>query len=475
MSVQEASSATPIAVSLAGFIAGLRYDSIPSGMIASAKRLVLDQLACELIGSTLPWVEPARGLVAVYRGAAGESTVVNHGDRVPAAEAAFLNATFGQACEMDDSAAGSSGHMGTGTVPVALAMGERSGADGRGFLTSMIAGYEVMYRLMRAVTPYAETRGFHSQSIAGPFAAAAVAGKMMDFDVERMTHALAIAGSHAGGTTEYDQSGGEVKRIHAGLGARGGVHAALLADFGLTGPATIVEGRRGFCNVFTDRGDPSRVTEGLGDTFHLDQASFKLFPTVGALHTTIVAVNRLVAEHDIAPEDVVSVRVGLSQHALLHGTAIRQPRDVVGAQFSLGFSVALALTRRGHDLALYTDRALWSDAAIAALMDRVEAYRHPSATEKTGRFSAVAITLADGRTVETEERYIKGSPLNPATPAELDAKVRRLCGAVLPPERVEALVRAVDSLETMKNVAELTALLVREPAAAKRSRGLRAS
>ena len=27
-----------------------------------------------------------------------------------------------------------------------------------------------------------------------------------------MTHALAIAGSHASGTMEYDQSGGEVKR-----------------------------------------------------------------------------------------------------------------------------------------------------------------------------------------------------------------------------------------------------------------------
>lgn len=465
MSVEGASSATPIAVSLAGFAADLRFETIPSDMIASAKRLVLDQLACELIGSTLPWVEPARRLAAVYRGAAGESTVVNHGERMPAPEAAFLNATFGQACEMDDSATGSSGHMGTATVPVALAIGERDGLDGRSFLTGMIAGYEVMYRLMRAVTPHAETRGFHSQSISGPFAAAVVAGKMMGFDADRMAHAIAIAGSHAGGSTEYDQSGGEVKRIHAGIAARGGVHAALLADFGLTGPATIVEGRRGFCNVFTDRSDPSSITEGLGEVLHLDKVSFKLFPTVGALHTTIVAVNRLVAEHDIAAEDVVRVRVGLSQHALLHGTAIRQPRDVVSAQFSMGYSIALALTRRGHDLALYMDRGLWSDPAIVALMERVEAYRHPAATEKMGRFAAVAITLVDGRTLETEEPYIKGSPLNPATPAELDAKVRRLAGAALPPERVDALVRAVDNLETMKTMAELTALLVSDPAA----------
>jgi hypothetical protein len=121
------------------------------------------------------------------------------------------------------------------------------------------------------------------------------------------------------------------------------------------------------------------------------------------------------------------------------------------------------------------DRALWSGPAIAALMDRVEAYRHPSATEKMGRFAAVAITLADGRTVETEEPYVNGSPLNPATPAELDAKVRRLAGAVLPPEPVDALVRAIDNLETMRTVAELIALLVRDPVAAKGNRRARAS
>jgi 2-methylcitrate dehydratase PrpD len=461
MPVAQASSTAPIAVQLARFVADLGFDDVPPSMIESAKRLILDQFACELIGSTLPWVEPARRLVGLYRSAAGESTVINSGERMLAAEAAFLNATFGQACEMDDYAAGSSGHMGTATIPVALAIGERNGVDGRAFLTGMIAGFEVMYRLMRAVTPHAETRGFHSQTIAGPFAAAAVAGKIMQLDVDRLVDALAIAGSHAGGTTEYDQSGGAVKRIHAGIAARGGVHAALLAEFGLSGPPTIIEGRRGFCNVFTDRGNPSAITQGLGEVLHLDKISFKLFPTVGALHTTIVAVNRLVSVHDIAPGDVVSVRVGLSKHAFLHGTAIRQPKDVVGAQYSLGFSVALALTRRGHDFALYTDRKLWNHPAILALIERVEAYQHPKADETMGRFSAVAITLRDGRVLETEEPHIKGSPMNPATPAELDEKLRRLASTVLQPDGVEALVRAVDGLPRIKNVRELAALLVR--------------
>lgn len=448
------------AAQLARYVARLRYEDLPADVIASAKTLVLDQLACELIGSTLPWVRPALDLVDISRGAREESTVVNHGGRFPAAEAAFVNATFGQACEMDDFAAGSSGHIGTATVPVALAAGERERASGRQFLVAMIAGYEVMYRLMQAVSPHAEIRGFHSQSIAGPFAAAAVAGKLSGLDAERMAHALAIAGSHSSGSTEYDQSGGEVKRIHAGLGARGGVHATLLAGFGLTGPSTIIEGKRGFLRIFSDKADPSRVTEGLGETFAIRNASYKMFPTVGALHTTIVAVGKLVAEHGLVPRDIGRVRVGLSEQAYHHAAGIARPRDVIGAQFSLAYSVALAIAGRGHDLQNYMDPALWEDAELLSLMDRVEAYAHPVASGELRRYAAVELVLKDGRRLEAVEEYMRGSPKNPASQADLDAKVRRLAGTVLPPDRVQTLVEMVGRLETVGAVNDLAALLV---------------
>ena len=68
-----------------------------------------------------------------------------------------------------------------------------------------------------------------------------------------MTHALAIAGSHAGGTMEYDQSGGEVKRLHNGMACCGGLRSALLAQIGLTGPPTIFEGERGILKVHVRR------------------------------------------------------------------------------------------------------------------------------------------------------------------------------------------------------------------------------
>ena len=196
-----------IAETLAKYVVGLKYEDLPKQAIESAKALIVDQLACQLIGSTLPWVEPALKLVQMTEGVKPESTVINYGSRFLVADVAFVNATFGQACELDDSAAGSAGHLGVATIPVALAMGERDHIDGHQFLLAIIAGHEVMYRMLKAVTPHNIARGFHSQSIAGPFAGAVTAGKILGIDEAQMVHAFGIAGSHACGPTEYDQSG----------------------------------------------------------------------------------------------------------------------------------------------------------------------------------------------------------------------------------------------------------------------------
>lgn len=454
----------PIAAQLACFVSGLRYEDLPPHTIDGAKRLVLDQLACELAGSTMPWMRPALELVRLSAGARAESVVVNSDLKCLAADAAFINASYGQACELDDATYGSAGHIGTAAVPPALAVAQREGTNGRQLLLAIIAGYEVMYRLMAGVRPYHRTRGFHSQSIGGPFAAAAAAGKILGLDAEQLTHALAIAGSHACGPLEFDQSGGEVKRIHAGIAARGGVQSALLAGLGLTGPATIIEGKRGFCQVFADKSDTSRITAGLGKVLNITNAWFKIYPVVGGIQTSIAAMSRLVAEHDIKARDVKAVRIGLTESALLHCAAITRPSDVIGAQFSLAFSVALAIVRRSNELGCYTDAANWVDPEINALMQRVEAHADVAAVGERDFMASVAIELTDGRTLETVEVYPLGSPRKPASSEQLDAKARSLAGTVLGPERTERLIETVRHLEEVADVSAIGTLLAADEA-----------
>src|SRR3954470_18498271 len=202
----------------------LSYEDLPHEAIEKAKDCILDQLGVELIGSTLDWNKIAYRYVLEMAGRA-ESTIVNYGTKAPALDAVFVNATFGQGCELDDLGFAAGGHLSAATVPVGLALSEKDHVTGRELLSAIVIGCDVMYRLLLSVRPSSGKRGFHSHGIGGPFGAMAVAGRLMRLSDGQMLHAFGIAGSHSAGTMEYDQTGGEVKRVHAGIAARGGLQA----------------------------------------------------------------------------------------------------------------------------------------------------------------------------------------------------------------------------------------------------------
>jgi 2-methylcitrate dehydratase PrpD len=445
---------------LAHFAAGLKYDDTPREVIEKAKDLILDQLGVELIGSTLEWNKIAYRYVLEMGGRA-ESTIVNYGTKALALDAAFVNATFGQGCELDDVGFAAGGHLGAATVPVAFALCERKPISGRELLTAVVAGCDVMYRILLSVRPSAGKRGFHSHGIGGPFGAAVTASRLLQLSEEETVNAFGIAGSHSGGSTEYDQTGGEVKRVHAGLAARAGIQSAMLAKLGLTAPPTIIEGKRGFCRVFADHYDMDVITKSLGTDFKIMRVWFKVYPCVATVQGVIDALASLIEKHRIRPEQVEEIRVGIAETSLAHGGAIYEPHDVASAQFSLPFSMAVRLLKNGNDLSLYMDRNLWRDPKVLAVARKVKSYAVPEARGDKNYSTRMAIKLIDGRTVQTYQEYPRGCPLNPVTGDELRQKFKKLAGAVLTNDRVEEIIEKVDRLEKLKDASELIPLLVR--------------
>ena len=47
-----------VAQTLASFVCELDYDDLPLEVVQRGKALLLDQLGCELLGSTLEWNQP---------------------------------------------------------------------------------------------------------------------------------------------------------------------------------------------------------------------------------------------------------------------------------------------------------------------------------------------------------------------------------------------------------------------------------
>jgi len=170
--------ATGITEKLAAHTAKVRFEDIPPEAIEKAKDCILDQVGVELIGSTLEWNKIAYRYVADMGGRA-ESTIVNYGTKAPALDAAFVNATFGQGCELDDVGFAAGGHLGAATVPVALALCEKQRSTGKDFLAGVVVGCDVMYRLLAAVRPSSGKRGFHSHGIGAPCGAMTTAARLL--------------------------------------------------------------------------------------------------------------------------------------------------------------------------------------------------------------------------------------------------------------------------------------------------------
>jgi 2-methylcitrate dehydratase PrpD len=194
---------------MAARILSVDYSTLDRETIEYAKLLLLDQLGCQLIGSTLPWMTSIFRYMTSFGGNA-EARVVNHGNKLATHDAAFLNAVFGQGHEWDDfSTRGmGAGHAGAGTWPAALAMGERLRASGRNILVAGIAGCECMSRLGKTVRPSSDRRGHHEHGILSPLGAAAVSGRLLHLSEHQMVMALSVAASHSAGLNEFGKTGG---------------------------------------------------------------------------------------------------------------------------------------------------------------------------------------------------------------------------------------------------------------------------
>jgi 2-methylcitrate dehydratase PrpD len=449
---------------LAEHIVALEYDTLPPAVVAMAKLSVLDQLGCELIASTMHWNDAIYQVVKAS-GGRPEATVVNHGTKLPAHEAAFVNATFGQGCELDDGLrdpnGNTGGHPGAMTVPVALALGEGLRSGGRAAIAAIVAGYETAYRIGQGMQG-SHLRGFHNQSVIGPFAATAVASRMLSLDSATAAHALAIAASQLSGMQEFDRGGGEAKRMHAGLATRAGIQSVRFAQAGLTGAMTVFEGKRGALHLYADQDDAAPLDAAIdrfGTDYGIMRAGHKLFPVVSNLQSPIALLVAIIREHHITADDVERIDVGLATHSVEHGASIAAPRDAMGAQVSLAFSLAIRLLKGSNDLSLYADPAMWSDPDVLRVLSRVHAHRDDHFAGGNDRGCSMTVKLRDGRTIERTEEFAKGQPENPLTRDELVEKFGRLAGAVIPKSAVGELVRMIDGLEDLSDVGALTPLL----------------
>jgi 2-methylcitrate dehydratase PrpD len=436
---------------LADYAASCRYEHIPPDVVDRAKQCVTDTIATAIFGSSLPWSRTVTKF-AEKNGAGGSSRILGPGGvRVHAPAAALANGALAHAFEMDNLTWPSTGvHPGATLLPAALAVAQERGQGGTELIAAIVAGAEVMIRIGRATQHSNESRGFHAPGTTGPFGAAVACGKLMGFDAKRMQNALGIAGSLACGLLEFARAGNGamVKRLHLGRAAESGVLAASLAADGFTGPGSVLEGEFGFLRVFCgDNFDPHELTRGLSESYATRSIMLKRFPCHITAHTSVQAILDLRAEHGYAPADVASIRIGGSEK-MAKVNNIPSPADIMMAQYSVPFCVALAHVRDPRDPRSFDESAL-REAQIRSLAERVSVT--VAENRPTPLAAHVTVTLKDGRVLARSVAAFKGTPEQPLDRGELREKflmATRQCRAT----EMEKMFDRLQNLEHESNL-----------------------
>lgn len=365
-------------------------------------------------------------------------------------------------------------HPGASVLPAALAAGQGRGVDGATLLAAIIAGYEVQCRLAREIVPAVQNHGFRASALLSIVGAAVAAGRVRGLSPDQLANAIALAVAAAGGPLETSRVGSREMTFQEPMFCVSGLLAARLAHLGVTGAPTCLEGPAGFFAVFTGsaegelsgsfdgatRWHPASVVADLGRRWEILDVTMKIYSAAGFNQPVIEAVGALAREHDLTPEAVETITIEMNPWETVYPSP-RFPRLPPGtADFgSTAYFAAAALAAKGYPptgrrLAYGgAEPAAHEPPAVTALARRVRVV----AGDRPQYAPRITITTRDDRIFVRE---MSGSEFKWDFATERE-RLRAFRDALpLPDRQLNALVAAVESIETLPRVDDLVDLTI---------------
>lgn len=458
----------PVAHQLGEIGYQITRDGLSAELRREASRRVLDVIGNSLAAINEPATLAVQKVVSTWAGPA-EALGIGVG-MMPAASAALLNGTLAHAMDFDDTHLPSVLHPSASVIPAALAVGTKINAPATTVLDAITFGIEVTCRLGMAGYDHALgnsvffERGLHATSICGTLGAAAASAMILGQDAEGISSAIGIAASMGAGLLEANRTGGTVKRMHCGWAAHSGVTAAELANAGLTGPPTVIEGRFGFMQAYCgEQVNLREITHQLGESWVLPGLFFKPYPCNHFTHAGIDAARRMKSK-GISPADIVELELAVATPVM---RTIAEPRDAkikpesgYHAAFSGPFTVAAAFYRE-HGLGLFHEDFDDEVAFNSEILDLAAKVSVVSSDECDSVFphqfpATLTAKLLDGSIVRESVLVNRGGPGNPLTDIELALKFELNSTRYVSPENASKIAKVVfDLADNSSSIKEL--------------------
>jgi len=449
------------------YVCSTRYGDLSDAALATVVDMLRADIGTSVAGA---YADGCREIVDYVRklGGCAEATLLVHGGRVPAQSAALVNAVLSRALDYCDAIAPGA-HIGSSTMPVALACAElRGGCDGREFLAALAVGTEVAARFNLTEAAY---DGLDPTGICVPFGATAVACRLLELDHKQTMNALGIALNRCGGSFQSNIDGTLCVRLNQGWVAQDAVACARLAQAGITGPQNFVEGLYGYLHLYGNGNvGVDDIIDGLGDEDRLGEIVYKKYPSCGATQGPTDAITSVLREHNLDPGEIRSVTLTLPPYAFRlvgHEFSIGD-NPTVDAQFSAQYCIANVLLRGESRIRHFEPEAV-RDPAILPWIRKVSV-RTDQALDRRGHTAMdLSVVTTDGRTFDYHLDVAPGFPGNPLSEADHIERFMRCveyAGDRIDEKRAGTILDCVANIGASDDIRRLIALLAPGGAAA---------
>jgi 2-methylcitrate dehydratase PrpD len=343
--------------------------------------------------------------------------------------------------EIDDIHLASMITPGAIVIPAALTLAAASDASADDVSAAMLAGYEAMLRLGRAIDgPSVLYRGIWPTYFAAPFGVAAVAARLRKLDAAATASALALALTFAAPGVAHHNAATGSRWLAVGNAARNGLSAARAAEQGFSADRGLIEGRF-FPDVYGISPDAAALTGGMGVRAALSEVSFKPWC---AARQTMAATQALkeILETGVAAAAIDSIDVAvLPTHRKMvdHGVTAG---DRASHLTSLQYALAVAALEPEQAFALAPAEVT---PAVRGFMGKIAVAADESLLADYPRRWPARVTVSAGGT--RHERLVSDVPGDPARPfdrARVEEKFLRFAGAAIGGEKAGQILARCD-------------------------------
>ena len=418
-------SPTPgLTATLAAHVAGTTFSQLPPATVVAARNALLDAIGVMYAASGLaPEVVP---FVSLARAASGraEATLIGFNHKVPAPLAAMANGAMAHALDYEDAFDAAPLHPNASLMPAVLALAQtRAPVSGEELLTAIATGCDLACRIGLSLRARLEEGGWYPPPILGAMGAVAACARLLRLPPDRVRDAFALMLMQNTCPGEIRHGADSVLRaVREAFPAQAAVNAALLAEAGIRGFPQAFEGESGFFRLFArDQYDPQQLLDDLGTRWHIEQLSFKPWPSCRGTHAAIEAALQVRARLGFELSRIESIVIdgGPVQRMLAEPPARKSaPATPIDAKFSLPFTVATALVHGAVTLDSFTPAAL-ADRQVLELARRCVFRLREDWDVSRATSGGLALRLADGSNATAEVPEPQGAPARPMATEQL--------------------------------------------------------